>query len=107
MEFPSWLAEILKQFPVVALCGVVLWRAAKYFDGKQQTESLALQSQRDVHTRAVADLTARYLEDLKTQQAGQTATMQREIDRLVTALTETTKDRDRLLRRLVPDDKKE
>ena len=52
-------------------------------------------------------MTARHVEDLKTQHAGHVASMQREIDRLVASLTETTKDRDRLLRRLLADDKKE
>ena len=92
---------------MVALCGVVLWRAAKYFDGKQQSASQALQSQHDAHNRTVAELTSRYIEDLKAQHAGQVASMQREIDRLVLSLSETTKDRDRLLRRLIPEDKKE
>ena len=55
MEFPTWLAEILKQFPVVALCGVVLWRAAKYFDAKHTEESQALQSQHDSRNREIAD----------------------------------------------------
>lgn len=107
MEFPTWLAEILKQFPVVALCGVVLWRAAKYFDAKHTEESQALQSQHDSRNREIADLTSRYLEDLKTQHAGQVESMQREVDRLVASQTETTKDRDRLLRRLIPDEKKD
>ena len=51
MEFPAWLAEMLKQFPVVVLCGLVLWRAAKYFDAKHTAEVQTLQSQQGVHNR--------------------------------------------------------
>jgi hypothetical protein len=107
MEFPAWLAEILKQFPVVVLCGVVLWRAAKYLDSKHTHELQTVLAQQGAHEQTVLALTARHLEDLKAQHAGQVESMQREIDRLVNNLTDVTKDRDRLLRKLIQDDKKE
>ena len=107
MDVPAWLAEVLKQFPVVVLCGIVLWRAARYLDGKHTQEVDAIRNQQEVHQQTVRELTDRHIEDLKTQHAGQVQSMQREIDRLVSGLAEVTKDRDRLLRKLTQDEKKE
>ena len=74
---------------------------------KHRSEILVIRSQQEEHQRTVMTLTTRHIEDLKSQHAGQIESMRREIDRLVSSLTEVTKDRDRLLRRLIQDEKKE
>jgi len=75
LAFPTWVTEILKQSPVVVLCGVVLWRATSYFDGKHRAELESLQSQHDAHNRAIAEATTRHIEDLKAQHAKQVESM--------------------------------
>jgi hypothetical protein len=106
-SLPAWLTELLKQFPVVVLCGFVLWRAAKYLDSKHRAELDAVHSRHGTELRTVRELTARHIEDLKAQHTAQIESMTREINRLVTGLGDATRERDRLLRRLVPDNKGE
>jgi hypothetical protein len=55
--------------------------------------------------KAINELTAARVDDLKTQHAAHVASLNKEIDRLVASAEATTKDRDRLLRRLLDEGK--
>jgi len=107
LSFPTWMAEILKQFPVLVLCGIVLWRATVYLDRRHAASLKFVQTEHESHRKTATELTGRHIEDLKSQHAAQVGLMQNEIDRLVVNLSDATKERDRLLRRIAPDNSKE
>jgi hypothetical protein len=113
---PSWLTEILKQFPALVLCGLTAeWVARKL--GKRYREELDhLRSQhaatiedvraqhgqmfntiRAQHDKHVADLNNVHADHLKSKDA--------EIMRLVQSHEQVQKDRDRLLNRLHREEK--
>jgi hypothetical protein len=102
LSAPGWLTEILKQFPIVALCGVVLWRAAKYLDAKHRAEIHALQSQHAAQLQAITALTANHIKDLKAQHRAHVKSKQAEIARLVRSLDDEREERNKL-RQLRPD----
>lgn len=105
MEFPTWLAEISKQFPVVVLVALVVWRAACYLDTKHKETMTVLREQHKAEIAALQGLTAARVDDLKTQHAAHVESMNEEIKRLVASVEATTKDRDRLLRKLLDEGK--
>ncbi len=105
MEFPTWLAEISKQFPVVVLCALVVWRAARYLDAKHKEATEMLADRHAAEVGAVRELTAARVGDLKAQHAAHVESLNKEIERLVGAAEAAIRDRDRLLRRLLDEGK--
>lgn len=105
MEFPSWLSELSKQFPVVVLCALIVWRAARFLDAKHKEATQILSDRHAAEMKAINELTSARVEDLKTQHAAHVASLNKEIERLVSNAEAAVKDRDRLLRRLLDEGK--
>ncbi|MBN9122089.1 MAG: hypothetical protein J0I06_23600 [Planctomycetes bacterium] len=105
MEFPTWLSELSKQFPVVVLCALVVWRAARFLDAKHKEATQILGERHAAEVKAINELTAARVEDLKTQHAAHIASLNKEVERLIASAEAATKDRDRLLRRLLDEGK--
>lgn len=105
MEFPSWASDVSKQFPVVVLCALAVWRTARFFDAKHKEATQTLSDRHAAEVKAINELTAARVEDLKTQHAAHVASLNKEIERLVGTAEAAVKDRDRLLRRLLDEGK--
>ena len=100
---PTIILEILKQFPALILCWLAVTRVARYL-GDSHNEVVAntkiqhdhlvetLQAQ---HRQHLADVCRGNDEHLRSKDA--------EIQRLIKALADVQRDRDRLLKRIAPE----